>query len=70
MADPADADVISAIERDAVPGQRTIGGGELAAIRAGVGGVRLRLNVGRGVGRGIDRGLEAGDLGDELSRCF
>ena len=49
MADPADADVIRAVQRDAVPGQRAIGGGELVAARAGVGGGPLHLNVDRDV---------------------
>src|ERR1035438_4070757 len=49
MADPADANVIRTVERDAVPGQRAIGGGELVAARAGVGGPQLQLNVDRGV---------------------
>src|SRR5580704_953334 len=49
MADPADADVIRTIERDAVPGQRAIGGGELVAARAGVGGLQLHPNVDRGL---------------------
>ncbi len=49
VADPADADVIRTVHRDAVPGQRAIGGEELVAARAGVGGARLHLNVGRGV---------------------
>jgi hypothetical protein len=49
VADPADADVIRAVQRDAVPRQRAIGGGELVAARANVGGASLHLNVGRGV---------------------
>src|ERR1700722_8187352 len=49
MADPADADVIRTVQRDAVPGQRAIGSSELAAARAGVGGSQLHLYVDRGV---------------------
>ena len=49
MADPADADVIRTVQRDAVPGQRAIGGGELVAARAGVGSAPLHLNVDRGL---------------------
>ncbi len=49
MADPADADVIRTVHRDAVPCQRAIGGGELVAARAGVGGAPLHLNVDGGV---------------------
>src|ERR1700685_2867506 len=47
VADPTDADVIRTVQRDAVPGQRAIGGGELAAARAGVGSAPLHLNVDR-----------------------
>src|SRR5271156_4913789 len=48
MANPADADVIRTVQRDAMPGQSAIGGGELVAARADVGGFRLQLNVNRG----------------------
>ena len=37
MAYPAEADVIRTVQRDAVPGQRAIGSGELATARASVG---------------------------------
>src|SRR6202034_1730314 len=47
MADPANADVIRAVQRDAVPSQCAIGGGELLAARAGVGGSRRHFNVDR-----------------------
>src|SRR5580704_10308540 len=43
VADPADADVIRTVQCDAVPGERAIGGGELVATRAGVGGLLLLL---------------------------
>ena len=36
-ADVAEADVIRSVQRNAVPGQRAIGGRELVAARAGVG---------------------------------
>ena len=49
MADPSDADVIRTIQRDAVPGQCAIGGEELVAARAGLGGAPLHPNVERGV---------------------
>jgi len=50
VADPAGANVIHTVQRDAVPGQRAIGGGELVAAHAGVGGgAPLHLNVGRGL---------------------
>jgi hypothetical protein len=49
VADVAEADVIRTIQRDAVPGQIAIGGGKLAAARAGIGGAALQLNVDRGL---------------------
>ena len=49
MGDIADADVIRAVKRDAVPSQRAIGGGEFVAARAGVRGLWLHPNVHRGV---------------------
>src|ERR1700683_5142827 len=48
MADPADADVIRTVQRDAMPSQRAIGGGELLAARAGIGHLLLHLYVYRG----------------------
>jgi hypothetical protein len=45
VTDPADADVIRTVQGDAVPGQRAIGGGELVAARADVGGAPLHLDV-------------------------
>src|SRR5271168_2086541 len=65
MADPADADVIRTVQRDAVPGQRAIGGGELVAARADVGAAPLQLNVNRGVlanRQGDSRALFLGEL--------
>jgi len=38
VADPADANVIRSEQRDAVPGQRAIGSGEIVAVRAGSAG--------------------------------
>src|ERR1700679_3965239 len=43
VAHPADANVIRTVQRDAVPGQRAIGGRELVAARAGVGSLRMRI---------------------------
>src|SRR5580693_4445604 len=54
VADIAEADVIRAVQRDAVPGQRAIGGGELVAARAGVGGLPT-LRRGRGGGKTEDK---------------
>src|SRR5580704_13140501 len=48
MADPADADVVRTVQRDSVPGQRAIGGGELAAARTDVRGLQLHPDVNRG----------------------
>src|SRR5579862_1467831 len=45
VTDPAEANVIRAVERDAVPGQRAIGGGEFVAAGARVGSVALQLDV-------------------------
>ena len=45
MADPTEADVIRTVQRDTVPGQGAIGGGELVAARAGVGVFTLVLTV-------------------------
>ncbi len=69
MAHPADADVIRAIHRDAMPGQRAIGGGELLAARARIGALRLHLNIDRGALANRQADFRARFIGEPFLSC-